>query len=135
MATPPTAAPPSYGPSSPTGLVTFAGIVLILAGAANLLDGVVALTKDDYFRGDELLFGDLSAWGIWWLFLGILVLYAGWQVLRRNEIGMMLGIAFAGINAFTQLMFLRAYPAWSIAIMVLDLIVIYVLSSRTREFE
>ena len=48
---------------------------------------------------------------------------------------MMLGIGFAGLNAFTQLMFIGAYPAWSISIMVLDLIVIYALSAHTAEFE
>jgi hypothetical protein len=128
-------APPSYGPAGRSGLVTFAGILLVIGGAFNLLDGIVALAKDDRFRADELLFGDLSAWGIWWLIIGILLLFAGWQVLQRKDIGMMLGIGFAGLNAFTQLMFLGAYPAWSISIMVLDLIVIYALSAHSAEFE
>jgi hypothetical protein len=128
-------APPRYGPAARSGLVTFAGILLVIAGSFNLLDGVVALAKDDRFRVEQLLFGDLSAWGIWWLVIGILLLYAGWQVLQRKDIGMMLGIGFAGLNAFTQLMFIGAYPAWSISIMVLDLIVIYALSAHSTEFE
>jgi hypothetical protein len=128
-------APPSYGPAARSGLVTFAGILLVIAGSFNLLDGVVALAKDDRFRVEQLLFGDLSAWGIWWLVSGLLLLYAGYQVLQRKDIGMMLGIGFAGLNAFTQLMFIGAYPAWSISIMVLDLIVIYALSAHSDEFE
>jgi hypothetical protein len=32
-------------------------------------------------------------------------------------------------------MFLGAYPAWSISIMVLDLLVIYALSAHSDEFE
>jgi hypothetical protein len=129
------AQPTNYGPAPRSGLVTFAGILLVIGGAFNLLDGIVALAKDDHFRADELLFGDLSAWGIWWLVIGVLLLYAGWQVLQRKDIGMMLGIGFAGLNAFTQLKFLGAYPAWSISIMVLDLIVIYALSAHSGEFE
>jgi hypothetical protein len=129
------AQPPTYGPAPRTGLVTFAGILLVIAGSFNILDGIVALAKDDRFRVEQLLFGDLSAWGIWWLVIGLLLLYAGWQVLQRKDIGMMLGIGFAGLNAFTQLMFIGAYPAWSISIMVLDLIVIYALSAHSGEFE
>ena len=51
-------------PVKRSGMLTFAGVMLILAGSFNLLDGVVALTKDELFRADQLLFGDLSAWGI-----------------------------------------------------------------------
>jgi hypothetical protein len=50
-------------PVKRSGMLTFAGIALIIAGSINLLDGVVALSKDGYFLVDELLFGDLSAWG------------------------------------------------------------------------
>jgi hypothetical protein len=67
-------------------MLTFAGVVLVLAGAINLLDGIVALTKDEHFRADELLFGDLSAWGFWWLFVGLLMLWAGFQVVQTQGV-------------------------------------------------
>jgi hypothetical protein len=132
MTTPPISARPLHERS---GLVTFAAIVLILVGSFNLLEGIVALADDDRFNGDRLLFGDLSAWGFWWIFIGLLQLWAGTQVMKLKEVGMMMGIAFAGLNAFTQLMFLDAYPAWSIVIMVLDLIVIYALATSADSFE
>jgi len=132
MTTPTQTAPPLH---ERTGLVTFAAIVLILAGAFNLLDGIAALAKDEQFAADKLLFGDLSAWGFWWLFIGLLQAWAGWQVLKLKDVGMMMGIAFAGLNALTHLAFLDARPAWSIAIMVLDLIVIYALSVSADLFE
>jgi hypothetical protein len=132
MSNPPHTAPPLH---ERTGLVTFAGIVLILAGSFNLLDGIVALTKDEHFRADELLFGDLSAWGFWWIFIGLLQVWAGTQVLKLKDVGMMMGIAFAGLNAFTQLMFIGAYPAWAVTIMVLDLIIIYALAVNADAFE
>jgi hypothetical protein len=118
-----------------SGLVTFAGIVLIVAGCFNLLVGVVALVKDDYLRADQLLFGDLSAWGFWWIFVGLLQFAAGRAVMKLQDYGMMMGIALAGLNAFTQLMFIGAYPAWSVAIMVLDLIIIYALATSADSFE
>jgi hypothetical protein len=117
-----------------TGLVTFGGVMLLIAAAFNLLDGVVALVNDDYYVADELLFGDLTGWGLWWLMIGGAQLLAGWLVLARNGIGALLGIFLAGFNALTHLMFLGAYPAWSIAIMVVDGLVIYALATRLDEF-
>jgi len=122
-------------PVKRSGMLTFAGVVLVIAGSINLLDGVVALVKDDYLRADELLFGDLSAWGFWWLFVGLLMLWAGFQVVNRKEAGLGLGIGIAGLNLFTQLMFFSAYPGWAVTIMVLDLVVIYALCSNADEFE
>jgi hypothetical protein len=118
-----------------TGLVTFAGVMLLIASAFNLLDGVVALVNDDYYVVDELLFGDLTGWGVWWLAIGAAQLLAGWLVLTRRSFGPLLGIFLAGANALTHLMFLGAYPAWSIAIMVVDGVIIYALCTRLDEFD
>ena len=122
-------------PVKRSGMLTFAGIMLILVGSFNLLDGVVALAKDEQFRTDELLFGDLSAWGFWWLFLGLLLVWAGVQVYGRKEAGLGLGIGLTGLNLFTQLAFLNVHPGWSISIMVLDVIVIWALCAHADEFE
>ena len=132
MVSPPADSHPASGRS---GLVTFAGIMLLVAAAFNLLDGIVALVNDDYYKVDELLFGDLSLWGAWWLFLGATLLFAGWGVLTRKEWAEFLGIGLAGINAFTQLMFLGAYPAWSIAAMAVDGLIIYALTANFAEFD
>jgi len=122
-------------PVKRSGMLTFAGVMLVIVGSFNLLDGVIALVKDDYLRADQLLFGDLSAWGFWWIFVGLLLLWAGFQVINRKEAGLGLGIGLAGLNIFTQLMFLNVVPGWAISIMVLDVIVIWALCAHADEFE
>ena len=126
--------PPLRGPER-RGIVTFAAIALLLAGSFNILVGVAALADDQRFNGDALLFGDLSVWGFWWIFIGLLQAWAGWQVMKMKDVGMMMGIAFAGLNAFTQLMFVDAYPIWSLVILVVDFIIIYALSTSADDFE
>ena len=36
-----------------------------------------------------------------------------------------LGVAIAGVNAIVQMMFISAYPFWSMAVFALDILVIY----------
>ena len=50
MSTPPD--PGRVAGTHRSGLVTFAGIMLILAGSFNILDGIVALADDERFNGD-----------------------------------------------------------------------------------
>jgi hypothetical protein len=126
--------PRSHRPAR-SGLVTFAGVMLLVAGAFNLLDGVVAIVNDDYYVADELLFGDLTAWGIWWLLIGGVMVFTGLQIMARKFWSVIFGIAIAGFNALTQLMFLGAYPAWSIAAIVVDGLIIYALTTRVEEFD
>ena len=122
-------------PVKRSGMLTFAGVMLVIAGASNLLAGVAALAKDELFRADELLFGDLSAWGFWWLFVGLLLVWAGVQVYGRKEAGLGLGIGLAGLNIFTQLMFIDVDPGRSVSILVLDVIIIWALCANADEFE
>ena len=122
-------------PVKRSGMLTFAGVMLLIAGSFNILLGVVALTKDESFLADELLFGDLSAWGFWWLFIGLLLVWTGAQVYGRKEAGLGLGIGLPGLNIFTQLAFLDVRPAWAISIMVLDVIVIWAVCAHADEFE
>jgi hypothetical protein len=43
------------------------------------------------------------------------------------------GVVFAALNAIGQLLFMPAYPFWSLSILVLDLIVIWALTMHGRE--
>jgi hypothetical protein len=133
--TSPSPIPSSTRRPARSGLVTFGGIMLLVAGAFNLIDGIVALVNDDYFVADELLFGDLTAWGVWWLVAGAAQVGTGFAILRRSVWGIIFGITIAGVNALTQLMFIGAYPAWSIAAIVVDGLIIYALATRIEEFD
>src|SRR3954454_21754235 len=117
-----------------SGMVTFAGVLFLIVGAFNLLDGVVALVNDKYFVADELLFGDLSAWGVWFLICGTGQALTGWALLARRPLSIVFGITIAALNALTQLMWSGAYPAGSAAAMVVDGLIIWTLATHVGEF-
>jgi hypothetical protein len=131
----PMASLPPVPATTRSGVVTFAGVMMLLAAALNLLDGIVALLNDDHYAIDELLFGDLTAWGVWWLLVAAIQGAIGLAIVRRSSLGAIAGITVAGVNALTQLMFIGAYPAWSIAVIVVDGVIIYALTAHLEEFD
>ena len=48
----------------------FAGVLFLLTGVFHVMWGVAAFASDDSFKADELLFGDLSLWGVFYLVVG-----------------------------------------------------------------
>ena len=107
--------------------LAFAATLIVLVGAFNLVDGIVAVSKHDYVV-DDLLFGDLTAWGWVMIAFGAAQFAAGVAIVARAFWGSLAGIVLAGFNAIGQLGFLRHYPVWSTIIIAVDVLVIYALT-------
>jgi hypothetical protein len=107
------------------GWLTFAAVLFLLAAAFNAVYGVAALANDDYFAADELLFGDLSLWGVLYLAFAAVQLCAAVLIIRRNVGGAVIGIGLAGFHALTSLVAIGAYPVWSVIMLIIDGLIIY----------
>jgi hypothetical protein len=110
---------------SRSGWLTFAGVMFIVAGALNLLWGIAAIADDDYFRVDELLFGDLSAWGAVYLAFGAIQVGLGALILYRKGFGIAVGALVATVHGIVAMASIGAYPLWSTAILAIDALIIY----------
>src|SRR6476646_5504145 len=113
---------------APSGLgwVTFASVMLGLAGVWNSIAGILAISSSRVYTGHSVLvFGNLNTWGWIVLLLGIIQLIASAALFADSEFARWFGIAAAGVNAIGQLLFLPAYPWWAIAMFTVDLLVIY----------
>jgi hypothetical protein len=108
------------------GWVTFAGIMLILVGAFNVIDGIAAISDSKYLV-NQLLFSNLHAWGWFFLIWGIIQILAGFAIFGGATWGAILGIVTAFFNIIAQLSWAHAYPVWAISAMVVDSLVIYAL--------
>jgi hypothetical protein len=107
-----------------SGWISFAGIMILLAGIFNVIDGLVALNNSNYFV-NNLVFGDLRSWGWTVLILGAVEILTAALVFSHSAVGAVAGITVALLNAVGQLMFLRTYPFWSVVIIAIDVLVIY----------
>jgi hypothetical protein len=68
-----------------------------------------------------VLYGiDLTAWGWFWLIVGVLQLLTGVRVLQRSEWRLWLGVGFACVSAFMTVFVMFVFPLWAIAALALD---------------
>ena len=120
-----------------SGWITFAAVVMLLAGGYNAVTGIAAISHDDTIESaaKEVLFGlNLSLWGWSTLILGAFQVLAGVLILQRKEWGLALGVSLAGLSAFITVFVIFIFPLWSIAVLALDALVIYALLVRADEF-
>ena len=126
-------APPDVvTPSHPRGhgWVVFAALMLFMAGVFNVIAGLVALADSKFYvAGAVLVWSDLRTWGWIVLALGVVELLAGSAILRGRAWGRWFGIGVASLNAIGQMVFIPAYPWWSLLIIALDILVIYGLAT------
>jgi hypothetical protein len=115
------------------GWKVFAGMMIMLVGAFNVADGLVAITDRSYFAQaggtDRLpITNDLKVWG-WIVFIwGLVLLVSGGLIFVGNAFGRVVGLVAAIGNAILQLGFLAHYPWWSAIMIAVDVLVIYALA-------
>jgi hypothetical protein len=108
------------------GLVTFAGVMLMIAAVLNTLYGIAAIDKASFFVNDaKYVFGNLNTWGWFLVALGVLQFFAALAVWRGTSWGRWFGVACASVNAILQTLWIPAYPVLAMTILTLDIIVIY----------
>ena len=109
------------------GWVVFSGIMLFMAGVFGAIDGLVAIIVEEVWlvSDDQAILLDIQAWGWVHLIVGSIAVVTGIAVLSGQLWAIILGILLAMISAFSHLMFITVFPWWSLAIIAIDILVIY----------
>jgi hypothetical protein len=117
------------------GLSLFAGIVMIIGGVFNAMEGVVALARNEiYVATPRYLFAfDLTTWGWIQLIIGIVVVIAGFGVITGQLWGRLVGITLAALSMLANFAFIPYYPLWSLSIIALNVFVIWALCVYNRD--
>jgi hypothetical protein len=131
---------PAYGsgprPTAWTGWVVFASFMMILIGSFQMVEGFVAIFDKGFYavgRSGQVINVDYNGWGWFHVLLGVVLLVAGVGVLAGNLAARTLGVILAGLSALANLLFIAAYPFWSLTIIAVDVLVIYALTVHGRE--
>src|SRR6188508_2907590 len=115
-----------YDDARGQGLVTFAGVMLMIAAVLNILYGIAAIDNANFFTHNaRYVFGDLNTWGWFLLAFGVLQFFAALAIWRGASWGRWLGVACASGNAILQTLWIPAYPVLAMTILTLDVIAVY----------
>jgi hypothetical protein len=123
-------------PTAWTGWVVFASFMMIMLGCFQAIEGLVALFDDGFYHVTSsglVVNVDYNVWGTVHLLLGVLLLVSGVGVLAGNLAARVVAVILAGLSALANLIFIEAYPIWSIIIITVDVLVIYALTVHGRE--
>jgi hypothetical protein len=131
MSTTPTTTPNTTA----VGLTVFAAVMLMMIGAFQAIQGLVALFNDTFYvAGEKWIFQfDVTTWGWIHLLLGALAATAGYFVLQGKVWARTIGVLVAVGSALFNFAWLPYYPLWSIAIITLDVFVIWALTVHGRD--
>ena len=122
---------------SMAGWIGFAGMLMLIVGAIDFFQGLIALFEDEYFvvTGSGFLVVDLTAWGWTLMIWGVLLVLAGLGLMAAQGWARWFAIVVVSVNFIVQLGFLgnSQYPLWSLTVMALNIIVLYALTARWSE--
>jgi hypothetical protein len=117
-----------------SGWVTFAVVLLTIAGVLNVIYGIAAISDSSFFVNDtRYILSGLNTWGWVTLILGVIQLFAALALWGGSLFGRIVGIGAAGLSAISALLSIPAYPLWSLAIFALDVVIIHQIATRGTE--
>lgn len=119
------------------GWALFAAIMIMIAGMFQIIAGIVALFKDEFYvLTEKWVFElDVTTWGWIHLLVGILMLFIGAGILTGNVAARTVGVILAGLSAIANFAFLPYYPVWAIAVIAIDVAIIWALTVHGRDVE
>jgi hypothetical protein len=117
------------------GAYVFAGVMMMLMGAFEAIQGLAAIINDDFFVVTENYVFDLdvTAWGWIHLILGLVIAFGGYALWAGRTWGRVLALVLASLSAIVNFLWIPYYPFWSILMIALSVWVIWALTSRWDE--
>jgi hypothetical protein len=108
------------------GWMVYAGVLLLVLGTLNFIEGVAAIDHAHFFVGNaHYIVGDLNTWGWVVMWIGVVQWIVGVGVFAKNQFARWSGVVVLSFNAIVQLVMIPAYPFWSLCVLALDVVAIY----------
>ena len=117
------------------GIAVFAGVVMIIGGAFQALEGLAGIVHDKYLvvAPSTIYAFDLTVWGVIHLLVGLALLAIGIALLRGQTWGRFAGMIAAAVSAILNFVWLPYSPLWAIMVIVVDILIIWALVSYLRQ--
>lgn len=113
------------------GGLVFAASMLVMIGTWQVLVGIAAIAKGEFFvvAPNYTYEIDISAWGWIHLILGVIVAATGVFLFTGATWARAVGIGLATLSAIANFLYLPYYPLWAIVIIAANVFVIWSLAT------
>ena len=117
------------------GWALFAAVMLITVGCFQVIAGIAAIAEDELLvkGADYVLQLDVTTWGWVHLLLGAILILSGLGVMSGNVVARTVGVFVAALSMVANFAFIPWYPVWSIAVIAIDIAVIWALTAHGRD--
>jgi hypothetical protein len=112
--------------------------MLVLVGSFHIIQGLVAVFRDEVFLvGQEGLVVnvDYTAWGWTHIIGGALAILVGACLLAGQMWARVVAVIVAMLSAIANIIFLPAYPIWSTIMIAIDVLVIWAVTVHGSEIK
>lgn len=108
-----------------------AAILLITVGVLSILEGISAVANDKLFVAgiDYVYEFDTTTWGWIHIVLGILLVVSALGLMAGTTWGRIVAIVLAALSILGNFLWLPYYPAWSILVIALNVVVIWAIAT------
>ena len=117
------------------GWSLFAAVMLITVGCFQVIAGIAAIAEDDIYAQtpNYILELDVTTWGWAHLLLGAILILSGLGIMTGNVLARSVGVLVAAVSMVANFAFIPWYPIWSIAVIAIDVAVIWALTAHGRD--
>jgi hypothetical protein len=117
-----------------SGWIGFAGLLMLIIGALDFFEGLIALIRGEYYviHGNQLIVFDTTTWGWITLIMGIVLFLVGLGLIGGAGWARWFAILLICVNFIEQLGWLgnSAYPLWTLTVIALQIVVLFALTAR-----
>ncbi|QLY27744.1 DUF7144 family membrane protein [Nocardia huaxiensis] len=109
-----------------------AAILMLVIGALSILEGISAIASDDLLIvnvNDYIYRFNTTGWGWTHLIIGGLVVISAVGLLAGTTWGRAMAMVLAAVSIVANFLWLPYYPAWSLLIIALDVVVIWAIAT------
>ena len=117
------------------GWAGFAGVMLVIIGIMDVIQGLVAIVNDEFYVIDQdwVAKFDVTTWGWIHLILGIILIASGIGIFSGNVAARTVGVIVAALAIIANFAWLPWYPVWSIIIIAICIAIIWALTAHGRD--
>jgi hypothetical protein len=117
------------------GMVTFAAILMFVVAGLEALSALLGFAGTGWWvtEAGNLVYANFVVWGIVDLIVAFIALYAGIDLLRGGDFGVVMGYLFAGVTAVRWFFVIPAAPVVAVVVIALCVMVVYGLAKYSEQ--